>query len=178
MGGSVNMPGNARPGAQANVANDPVAAAVVVHAGWARPPLMVGLDATHVGTLTDVEFALADRAHASRRGTSAEPLEFYRRFGGTFYEPGGVPPARPAGGDGRRPPRAGARPGAAAVAVQDTPGRPGGVVVVDLAGAVLRAGGGRVRPSRVTEGFSPWELGLEVDVDRFRAEVRQLFGGE
>ena len=62
------------------------------------------------------------------------------------------------------------------VAVQDTPGPAWGVVVVDRRVPFFeRAGDGSAQP--VTEGFSPWELGLEVDVDRFRAEVRQLFGG-
>ena len=88
MGGSVNMPGNAKPGAEANVAHDPAAAAVVVHAAWRRPPLMVGLDVTHVGTLTATEFDLADHRRTPAAQFLAGPLAFYRRFGGTFCEPG------------------------------------------------------------------------------------------
>ena len=51
-----------------------------------------------------------------------------------------------------------------------------GVVVVDRRVPFFeRAGAGSAQP--VADGFSPWELGLEVDVERFRAEVRRLFGG-
>ena len=62
------------------------------------------------------------------------------------------------------------------VAVQDTPGPAWGVVVVDRRVPYFeRAGAESAQP--VTDGFSLWELGLEVDVDRFRVEVRRLFGG-
>ena len=62
------------------------------------------------------------------------------------------------------------------IAVQDTPGPAWGVVVVDRRVPFFeRAGSGSAQP--VTDGFSPWELGLEVDVERFRSEVRRLFGG-
>jgi purine nucleosidase len=175
MGGSVNMPGNAKPGAEANVAHDPAAAAVVAHAGWARPPLMVGLDVTHVGTLTDEEFDLAERGLTPAARYLAEPLAFYRRFGGTFCEPGECPQhdllavmAAAVPGLVRGP--------VLPIAVQDTPGPAWGVVVVDRRVPFFeRAGSGSAQP--VTDGFSPWELGLEVDVERFRSEVRRLFGG-
>jgi len=175
MGGSVSMPGNAKPGAEANIAHDPGAAAVVVHAGWSRPPLMVGLDVTHVGTLTDDELALAQRGLTPAARYLAEPLAFYRRFGGTFCEPGECPQ------HDLLAVMAAAVPGLVhgpvlPIAVQDTPGPAWGVVVVDRRVPFFeRAGAGSAQP--VTDGFSPWELGLEVDVERFRAEVRRLFGG-
>jgi purine nucleosidase len=175
MGGSVSMPGNAKPGAEANIAHDPAAAAVVAHAGWARPPLMVGLDVTHVGTFTDYEFALVDERRNAAADYMAEPLAFYRRYGGTFCEPGECPQ------HDLLAVMAAVVPGLVhgpvlPIAVQDTPGPAWGVVVVDRRVPFFeRAGSGSAQP--VTDGFSPWELGLEVDVDRFRAEVRRLFGG-
>ena len=175
MGGSVNMPGNAKPGAEANIAHDPAAAAAVVHAEWVRPPLMVGLDVTHVGTFTDEEFALVAERRTPAARYLAEPLEFYRRFGGTFCEPGECPQ------HDLLAVMAAVLPGLVSgpvlpVAVQDSPGPAWGVVVVDRRVPFFeRAGEGSSQP--VTDGFSPWELGLEVDVERFRAEVRHLFGG-
>ena len=175
MGGSVHMPGNAKPGAEANIAHDPAAAAVVAHAGWARPPLMVGLDVTHVATLTDVEFDLADQGRTSAAHYLAEPLAFYRRFGGTFCEAGECPQ------HDLLAVMAAVLPGLVhgpvlPIAVQDSPGPAWGVVVIDRRLPFFeRAGTGSAQP--VTDGFSLWELGLEVDVERFRAEVRRLFGG-
>jgi purine nucleosidase len=175
MGGSVNMPGNAKPGAEANIAHDPAAAAVVVHTGWSRPPLMVGLDVTHVGTFTDEEFDLVDRHLTRAARYLAEPLAFYRRFGGTFCEPGECPQHDLLAVMAAVIPELVHGP-VLPVAVQDTPGPAWGVVVVDRRVPYFeRAGAGAAQP--VTDGFSPWELGLEVDVDRFRVEVRRLFGG-
>ena len=153
----------------------PAAAAVVVHAEWARPPLMVGLDVTHVGTFTDDEFALVEEGRTRAARYLAEPLAFYRRFGGTFCEPGECPQ------HDLLAVMAAVIPGLVSgpvlpVAVQDTPGPAWGVVVVDRRVPFFeRAGSGSAQP--VTDGFSPWELGLDVDIERFRAEVRRLFGG-
>jgi len=175
MGGSVNMPGNAKPGAEANIAHDPAAAAVVVHAGWSRPPLMVGLDVTHVGTFSAEEFDLVDRHRTRAARYLAEPLAFYRRFGGTFCEPGECPQHDLLAVMAAVIPELVHGP-VLPVAVQDTPGPAWGVVVVDRRVPYFeRAGAGSAQP--VTDGFSPWELGLEVDVERFRDEVRRLFGG-
>ena len=175
MGGAVSVAGNAKPGAEANVANDPAAAAAVVHAGWAVPPLLVGLDVTHVATLTDEEFELADRRLTPAADDLAEPLAFYRRFGGTFCEPGECPQ------HDLLATMAAVVPGLVSgpvlpVAVQDTPGPAWGVLVVDRRVPFFeRAGDGSAQP--VTDGFSSCELGLEVDVARFRAQVRRLLGG-
>src|SRR5262245_45124542 len=61
MGGSARALGNARPTGEANVAHDPLAAAAALGAGWSAPPVMVGLDVTHLATLRDVEFAALAR---------------------------------------------------------------------------------------------------------------------
>jgi inosine-uridine nucleoside N-ribohydrolase len=50
MGGAATVPGNASPVAEANIRNDPEAAAIVFHAGW--PVTMVGLDVTHKTVMT------------------------------------------------------------------------------------------------------------------------------
>lgn len=174
MGGTAGTPGNAKPGAEANIAHDPSAAEKVVNADWATPPLMVGLDVTHTGTLTDVEFDLLAERRTPAAAWLDEPLRFYRRFGGTFAPPGECPchdllatmaAALPGLVDGPVLP----------VAVQDAPGPAWGVVVVDRRVPFFeRAGSGSVQP---VEGFRPWQVGLEVDVERFRSEVRSLFGG-
>jgi purine nucleosidase len=175
MGGSVGAPGNAKPGAEANVAHDPVAAAAVVGARWSQPPLMVGLDVTHVGTLTEAELDLVEQRRTPAAAFLAGPLAWFRQVGGTFCEPGEYPQ------HDLLAVIAAARPGVVRgpvlpIAVQDGPGPAWGVVVVDRRGPFLaRAGVGPALP--VTEGFSPWEVGLEVDVDAFRREVRRLFGG-
>ena len=176
MGGSVNMPGNAKPGAEANIAHDPAAAAAVVHAAWSRPPLMVGLDVTHVGTFTDARVRPRrppPHPCGPLPGRAAGVLPPLRRH---VLRAGGVPAARPAGGDGRGDPGAGARTGApggraghSRAGVGRGRGRP--------SGAVLRAGRRRLAPSPSPTASRLWELGLEVDVERFRVEVRRLFGG-
>lgn len=51
MGGAASVPGNITPAAEANIANDPEAAAAVFGAGW--PLTMVGLDVTMQHCLTE-----------------------------------------------------------------------------------------------------------------------------
>jgi purine nucleosidase len=80
MGGVVARPGNSLPLGEANVAHDPDAAATVVTAGWAEPPLLVGLDVTMHALLSEDDI---DRAAAS--GTVAgeflaDPLRAYGHF--------------------------------------------------------------------------------------------------
>jgi hypothetical protein len=50
--------------------------------------------------------------------------------------------------------------------VQASPGPAWGATLVDR----------RVGAARVSEGWSPWRVALEVDAARFRAEVRALLG--
>ncbi|MEM6282078.1 MAG: nucleoside hydrolase [Chloroflexota bacterium] len=51
MGGAATVPGNASPVAEANIWNDPHAAAIVFGAGW--PVTMIGLDVTHSVSLSE-----------------------------------------------------------------------------------------------------------------------------
>lgn len=174
MGGSVAAGGNAQPAAEANIAGDPHAAAVVVGAeGWRRPPMMVGLDATHRATLTEAEFELL----AERRTPAArflhEPLLFYRRFGSTFTRPD-CPChdllAMLAWADPAVLTEAPELP----LAVVTSEGPAWGATVADRRAPVFAAleGGRQASPA----GFRPWRVALEPDVDRFRRHVRRLFG--
>ncbi len=77
MGGVIQPPGNVLPTVEFNVGADVEAAAEVVAAPWARRPLLVPLDATHVATLGESERALlAERRTAAARFL-AEPIEAY-----------------------------------------------------------------------------------------------------
>jgi purine nucleosidase len=174
MGGSVRSGGNAQPAAEANVAGDPTAAAVMVQAGWRRPPLLVGLDATYRATLTDVEFDLL----AERRTAAAEfldvPLRYYRPFGSTFSLPD-CPChdllAMMAWADPEILLDAPEVP----LAVVTTEGPAWGATIADLRAPIFAkiAGSRQATPA----GFSPWRVALEVDVERFRASFRRLVGG-
>jgi purine nucleosidase len=165
MGGAVQAPGNVSPVAEANIAHDPDAAAEVIRAGWAHPPVLVGLDVTMVATLTPVEFALMERRLSPAARFLAAPLAFYRPVGGRFNPPGECP----------------CHDLVAMMALiepdlLDAPTMP---VEVDTGGSA--AWGATVvdfRPLSLAEGGKgrPWRIGLGVDVDRFRSNVRALFG--
>ncbi|HEY2428371.1 MAG TPA: nucleoside hydrolase [Acidimicrobiales bacterium] len=178
MGGSARAGGNARPVAEANFANDPTAAARVAAGGWPRPPLLVGLDVTLRATLTDREFDLL----AERRTPAAEflagPMAFYREMGSTFTAPGECPchdlvamitAAHPGVVSGPELPMAVDIGGSAAW----------GESVVDFRALAFARRG--TTPAGVGDAAddtgATWRIGLEVDVERFRAEVRSLFGG-
>lgn len=91
MGGASADPGNALPGAEANVAHDPIAAATVLAAAWVRPPLLVGLDATHTATVGADEVELL-RQQRNRAARFVAPLfDVYRVHGGSFCPPGECP---------------------------------------------------------------------------------------
>ncbi|ONH33827.1 nucleoside hydrolase [Pseudofrankia asymbiotica] len=194
MGGSARAQGNARPSAEANVANDPLAAAAALGAGWSAPPVMVGLDVTHQATLRDVEFA----ALAARRTAAAAflhgPLSFYRRNAGSLCAEGETPCHDLLAA------MAVVRPdilGVETLPVEvDTGGSAAwGQTVVDLrqlgwrrgqteptapaAPAAATAPGvaaGR-GPDGNADGIgAPVAVGLAVDVDFFRAAVRELAG--
>lgn len=173
MGGTVTTQGNALPLAEANIAHDPVAAQQVVTGGWMRPPLLVGLDITHQATLTESEHALL----AERRNPASEfldePVQFYSKAAGTFCRPGESPchdllatiaAALPIVSGPVLP-----------LAVQTAPGPAWAATVADRRVPYFeRAGAGSAQAS--LDGFAPWQIGLEVDVDTFRREVRWLFG--
>ncbi|MEO5902287.1 MAG: nucleoside hydrolase, partial [Ilumatobacteraceae bacterium] len=91
MGGAVSAPGNALPAAEANIAHDPLAAAVCLGAAWAVPPLIVGLDVTQAATLTLADIDLAREGRTAAGADLADLLAFYQPFGGTFCEPGEFP---------------------------------------------------------------------------------------
>jgi len=178
MGGSARAGGNARPAAEANFAHDPTAAAIVTEGAWPRPPLLVGLDVTLQATLTDAEFVLLAEKRTPAAAFLAGPLAFYRDLGSTFTPPGECPchdllavmaAAHPGLVTGPELP----------LAVDTGMSAAWGSSVVDfreLAFARRGATAGGVGDAGTTAG-GRWQIGLEVDVARFRTEVRRLFGG-
>ncbi|HVM63398.1 MAG TPA: nucleoside hydrolase [Acidimicrobiales bacterium] len=174
MGGSARVGGNAGPLAEANFAHDPVAAAIVAAAPWPAPPLLVGLDVTLQATLTDAEFDLLAERRTPAAAFLAGPLAFYRRFGSTFAPPGECPchdllamiaTAHPGVVTGPELPMAVDTGGSAAW----------GASVVDFREQAFARHG--LAPPDLGPARARWRIGLEVDVARFRAEVRALFGG-
>ena len=60
------------------------------------------------------------------------------------------------------------------LAVETGTGPAGGATVADRRVPYFeRAGDGAEQD--LPDGFSPWRIGFDVDVERFRAEVRDLF---
>jgi purine nucleosidase len=177
MGGSARAGGNARPAAEANFAHDPTAAALVAAAPWPAPPLLVGLDVTLQATLTEAEFTLLAERRTPAAAFLAGPLAFYRDLGSTFSAPGECPchdlVAVMAAAD----------PGLVAgpelpLAVDTGGSAAWGASVVDfreLAFARRGSTPGEVGDAAAATG-GRWRIGLEVDVARFREEVRSLFG--
>jgi len=173
MGGSIAVGGNAQPAAEANVAGDPTAAALVVGAGWRRQPLLVGLDATYRATLTGAEFELLAERRTPAAAFLDVPLQFYRPFGATFTAPdcpchdllAVMAWADPTLLDAPELP----------LAVVTSEGPAWGATIADVRAPIFA----RVAGSRQAEpaGFSPWRVALSADVDRFRAGFRRLVGG-
>ena len=156
MGGSARAGGNARAAAEANFAHDPIAAARVTAASWPGSPLLVGLDVTLRATLTEAEFRLLGEGRTAAARFLAGPMAFYRgaRVESPCHDLLAVIAAV----------HAGVVTGPDLPLSVDTGGSAAwGASVVDF-----RPGG--------TEGDGRWTIGLEVDIDRFRAEVRGLFG--
>jgi purine nucleosidase len=173
MGGAALTQGNALPIGEANIAHDPTAAAIVARAAWSTPPLMVGLDVTHLATFTTTEVALVEQHNTAAGAFLDAPLAVYRRYGGTFCAPGEFPchdalavmaAVHPAMVTGPVLP----------LAVQVAAGPALGATVIDRRVTFFAAadGGKQAMP----DGFAPWQIGLEVDVAAFRAELRTLFG--
>jgi purine nucleosidase len=177
MGGSARAGGNARPAAEANFAHDPAAAALVAAAPWPSPPLLVGLDVTLRATLTGAEFALLEERRTPAAAFLAGPLAFYRGLGGTFCAPGECPC------HDLLAMMAAAHPGLVSgpeltMAVDTGGSAAWGASVVDFRElAFARHGAAPADLTEVPERLGGrWRIGLEVDVEEFRAEVRALFG--
>ena len=175
MGGTVTFQGNALPVGEANIAHDPAAAAVVATAAWARPPLLVPLDATLRATLGPAEYAALERRTTAAAQDLADPLAFYRALGGTF-SPEGESPCHDLT--------------AMVVALEpelvDAPVLPLGVdtgeglawgsTVVDRRIPFFEAAGADTRQA-IPDGMAPWRVALDIDVEATRARYRRLFDG-
>lgn len=174
MGGAVTVPGNALPAAEANIAHDPEAARIVVAAPWVAPPLLVGLDITHRATLTESMLREIESSANPFSRFLAAPLRFYQHAGGTFCDVEGDLPCHdllatmaavlPVVRGERLP-----------LAVQTGTGPALGATVADLRQPYFaRRGGGSIQGHDMP--FYDWRIGLDVDVEMFRSEVRGLFG--
>jgi purine nucleosidase len=75
MGGAVTVPGNVSALAEANVANDPEAAQLVVSAGW--PLRLVGLDVTHKTLLRRHQLGRLERGDTEIAHFAWAVLQFY-----------------------------------------------------------------------------------------------------
>lgn len=78
MGGSVKEGGNVTPVAEANIFNDPHAAARVLTAGW--PLMMVGLDATHRCVLSPAHMERIAAGQGRLGEVLSGSYHFYREF--------------------------------------------------------------------------------------------------
>ena len=78
MGGAALVPGNASPVGEANVWNDPEAAAQVVDAAW--PVTLVGLDVTLENILEESHRAQLVASERPLARTIGEILDFYFEF--------------------------------------------------------------------------------------------------
>jgi purine nucleosidase len=172
MGGAVTVPGNALPAAEANIAHDPEAASIVVRGAWSRPPLLVGLDVTHLATFTPAMLAAIEASPHPYATYLAAPLRFYSDAGGTFCAPGEFPchdllavlaACMPVVDADVLP-----------LAVQHTPGPALGATIADLRVPFFARKGAQSIQSE-DMGFSDWRIGLRVDVEVFRREIRALF---
>jgi purine nucleosidase len=174
MGGSARAGGNALPNGEANVAHDPLAAAVVAAASWAQPPLLVGLDVTMKATLTESHFRLLAEHRTPAAAFLDAPLRFYRRFGATLTGPE-VPCHDLLAVLALADPSVITEAPVLPLAVDAAGGPSWGATVVDFrAPAFARLEGSeQERPA----GFSPWRISLAADVERFRAHATALFGG-
>jgi inosine-uridine nucleoside N-ribohydrolase len=87
MGGSAFAGGNASPVAEANIYNDPHAAAIVFNAGW--PLTMVGLDVTMKSIMTKVYLDEICLAGNPATNLIRDIIPFYQRYHDEIYGMGG-----------------------------------------------------------------------------------------
>lgn len=172
MGGAVTVPGNALPAAEANIAHDPEAAAIVVRAPWSQPPLLVGLDVTHLATFTPGMLAAIEGSGQRYATYLAAPLRFYSDAGGTFCAPGEFPCHDLLAVLAACMPLVDAD--VLPLAVQYTPGPALGATVADLRVPYFARKGPQSIQSE-DMGFADWRIGLRVDVAAFRREIGALF---
>lgn len=168
MGGSIAAGGNALPLAEANVGQDPGAAAAVVAAGWRTEerPLLVGLDVTLAARLTLGDVAAARAADTAAGRFLAEPLAAYAAFYERVQQ---TPP--------------GTLPCHDLLAVVAAAGRP---VLTDVETCPLAVDVGagaawgatvadrRPVPQDVLPGFAPWRVALGVEPDAVHTAFRSL----
>ena len=165
MGGVIDGPGNILPLGEANIAHDPTAAAIVVAADWRTPPLLVGLDVTMRATLSPAELDLAAEARTPAAAFLAAPLEHYRHRGGAAT--GEQCPCHDL-------------VAVLALATDDV------ITHAPVLPLAVDAGGGpawgatvadrrTVQEGGVSDGFTPWRVALEADVEAFRRHARHLF---
>lgn len=174
MGGSARAGGNALPLGEANVAHDPLAAALVAGAEWAAPPLLVGLDVTMQATLTDAHFGLLAERRCPAASFMDEPLRFYRSYGSTFTAPD-CPCHDLLAVMAASDPAVISDAPVLPMAVDTAGGPAWGATVVDFRAPAFAAleGADQDRPP----GFHPWRISLAANVERFRAGAAALFGG-
>lgn len=173
MGGSVARHGNALPAGEANIANDPSAAATVATAGWSRPPTLVGLDVTMAATLTPVEFTLLAEERSPAAGDLHAPMAFYRRHGGTFSPPGEFPCHDLTAAIVALEPDLTEAP-QLPLGVDTSGGLAWGTTVVDRRHPFFEKSGPEGSQSR-PDGMAFWQVALGIDVPAIRERYRRLF---
>ena len=173
MGGAALTQGNALPIGEANIAHDPTAADIVARAAWATPPLLVGLDVTHQATFTAAEVTLVEQHNTAAGEFLDAPLAVYRRFGGTFCAPGEFPCHDALAVMSAVYPEMVTGP-VLPMAIQVAAGPAHGATIVDRRVTFFAAAAGGAEQA-IPEGFAPWQIGLTVDVDSFRAHLQAMF---
>jgi purine nucleosidase len=164
MGGVAVPPGNALPLGEFNASYDPAATAVMVDAPWPRPPLLVGLDVTNRATFGEREMhLLAEGRTAAARFLDA-PMRFYARSRADVR-----PADTPACHD---------LLALMALAVPDLLVTQELPVQVDTAGGPAWGTTVVDRRPNAASSAARWRVALDVDVERFRAEVRAVLLGE
>lgn len=162
MGGAVHTAGNVTPLAEFNIACDPVAAAETVAADWVRPPLLVPLDVTYVATLGAAELDLLRARRSPAARFLAGAIEHYHGRTAHRASDAGCP----------------AHDLLALVAVADPTVVSTTTLPLQIDTGQHAAWGAVVADARpgVTERIgNPWRVALDVDVERFRTVVRDLF---
>lgn len=84
MGGAALVPGNVSPVAEANIWNDPYAAAIVFNAGW--PLTMIGLDVTYAVDYDQSYLSGLKEVNPKLGGIIEEISQFYVKFYSETYQ--------------------------------------------------------------------------------------------